>query len=327
MTRNDKKIIILEGCDGAGKTTLGKKMAKELGYAYRHLDAFSGVSRGYLARFFMEAAAPALLGYQSVVMDRCWLSEFPYAAAYRAGQSRLSTIHARMLERVFLRCQVRLVLCHPSWDVCRKTWAGRKESELIQHEEQLKKVYRWYQQLKEKPEFSTGLDLSSTFDYTSDNPDDLLRAVSCDDQDVPNAEGLPVVGQFSPKSVLLVGEALSGYVSQNSYYRYPFVSFSDSGHSHFATMHLASNGISEKQLYWTDANVVDQVLATGVPKKGKIVALGTVAEKALSSQGLVPGGDFWVCNHPYHASRLKRGTRPAYDLADTVKAAINRSTA
>jgi len=98
-----KRLTIFEGCDGSGKSTAAAKFAEEHGAKLVHFPALPRVTNN-LARMYVEAMLPALLGYQDVVFDRCWLSEEPYGTAFREGQDRLGVVSVRMLERLAFRC-------------------------------------------------------------------------------------------------------------------------------------------------------------------------------------------------------------------------------
>src|SRR5882757_4772670 len=102
-------LTIFEGPDGSGKTTAAKAFAAEMGARYVHLPQFKRVTTG-LPRMYLEAMLPALLGYQDVVMDRCWLSEVPYGRVFRDGADRVGEISRHMLERVALRAGALVVL-------------------------------------------------------------------------------------------------------------------------------------------------------------------------------------------------------------------------
>lgn len=319
MARIDEHIIILEGCDGAGKTTLATKIAGELGCAYRHLEAFPNIGRGDLGRFYLEAASPALLGYQSVVMDRSWISEIPYSLAYREGAARLTRIHANMLERVFRRCQVSLILCHPPWETCLSNWSDRKNRELLKESTQLRRVYDWYDDLKTTPLLFTGFN-PIVYDYTKDSVSALINQINANHQ-TWTVWDLPVVGEFSDRSILLVGDDHSNHMPQDSYYRYPFVSFSDAGPSHFVTTHLATKGILESDVCWTNTRSVGEVLKACVIKKGNVIALGTYAATVLKvCCGLSPNKDFVVIEHPQQIIDSQPINR--YELADTIRRLI-----
>ena len=84
MPSTSAKLTIFEGPDGGGKTTAAEKYAKETGAQYVHFGPLPHV-KDSLARVYVEAMMPAILGLQDVVFDRSWLSEIPYGTAFRGG--------------------------------------------------------------------------------------------------------------------------------------------------------------------------------------------------------------------------------------------------
>src|SRR5688572_8749665 len=134
--RKCKPIIIIEGPDGGGKTMLATELVIQFDAAYCHFGPLPHVKES-LARVYIEAMLPALLGYQAVVMDRSWLSEYPYGMVFRSGQLRLFAEDTRMLERIALRCAARVVLCMPPVNDLKKNFERDKEEEYLKDVDQL----------------------------------------------------------------------------------------------------------------------------------------------------------------------------------------------
>ena len=66
-------MIILEGADGVGKTTLAKKLESELGLTYRHLSRLPDQFHRYWDYL--------PLMNKRFICDRLWLSEYAYCYA------------------------------------------------------------------------------------------------------------------------------------------------------------------------------------------------------------------------------------------------------
>lgn len=104
-------IIILEGPDGAGKTTLGQHMAKQLNGTYLHL---SYRWPNHMFEYHTAAIRWAIRKShkQPVIIDRWWPSEALYAAEYRGGSKWPQM--GRMLDRVARKHGAVYVYCLPT---------------------------------------------------------------------------------------------------------------------------------------------------------------------------------------------------------------------
>jgi thymidylate kinase len=138
------RLIILEGADGSGKTTLALDVATRFGANYVHHGPYPGLTGDALARRYAVSALPAVLDESLVVMDRCWISEMPYGLAFRGGADRLGETRIRTLERLVGLADVKVYLCLPPWEIVRSNWVKRKGSEYLKTIDQLRQVYDWY---------------------------------------------------------------------------------------------------------------------------------------------------------------------------------------
>src|SRR4051812_18522188 len=120
---HSKRLVILEGPDGAGKTTLAEQLGRR-GWLVVHLGPFLQVDDD-LARLYVEAMMPAILGHADVVLDRCWLSEIPYGLVMRDGDDRLGW-QRRLLERLALRCRATVIRCLPPREIAKSWWTARR---------------------------------------------------------------------------------------------------------------------------------------------------------------------------------------------------------
>lgn len=143
--KSDKTITIFEGPDGSGKTTLAKQYAARTGALYVHFDALYGVQN--IHKYFMEAMMPALLGYQSVVLDRCWHSGPIYDLVFRnmePEEGRQNTEICALLDRAASFCNAVYVKCLPPEDTCINNWKSRLDSELVKSEGKMRAIHKLY---------------------------------------------------------------------------------------------------------------------------------------------------------------------------------------
>ena len=251
MTPNiSASLTIFEGPDGSGKSTAAKAYAELTGAKYVHFPALPRVSRG-LARMYVEAMLPALLGYQSVVFDRCWLSELPYGVAFREGYDRMTRADRRMLERLSMRCGGVVVKCLPPFDDVKRTYLSRKHMEMLDNDQQLKTVYDLY--VKQNTDLPV-YDYDYTMNPAGIKPDDLtgLRMIL-------HPTGMASAGNLSPRSIVLVGDSFAERKDNDPFYQWPFASFSNEGCSRWLTDQLDIIDVRENELFWINA---DQDLST-----------------------------------------------------------------
>lgn len=300
-----KRITIFEGCDATGKSTAAKAYAQATQARYIHLGPFKGLTTN-LARFYVDAMLPAVLGYEDVVLDRSWLSEVPYGVAFRDGQDRIKEPGRRMLERLALRCGAVVVWCDPGWDRVLSSWQRRQQEEMLAHEAQLKRVYELYQRAQAgEPNLGTCLP-NKVFDYTKTSI--LLLWMSIMNAHHPLA--LASAGQWDA-SVVLVGEGFAHHGPHDPLYQWPFAQFDQGGCSWWLTQQLIDAKIPESKLLWVNA---DQDLSLLPSLEGKtVVALGDVAARQLTRLGL-------ACTQLKHPQHHKRFTsKLAYPLIELLQ--------
>ena len=237
---------------------------------------------------------PAVLGYQDVVLDRCWLSEQPYGTVYRNGSDRIGAVSRRMLERLALRCGALVVRCDPGEEVCAQNWRARKGlgTKDWEREEGVKEVNRRYRSGHLKTDL-----LVIDYDYTHQREFHAPEVL-----DSFRAERHPLddhsAGNWNAK-VCLVGEAFAEPKDGDPFYQWPFASFSGAGCSRWLTEQLEIGGVREDQLLWVNADMIESG-STDVPSVEHLVALGGAAADLLDEGEYV----YHHVAHPQHAKRF-----------------------
>lgn len=313
-----KRLTIFEGPDGSGKSTAAQCFAELTGARYVHFPALPSVGKGQLARLYVEAMLPALLGYQDVVFDRCWLSEVPYGQAFRGGLDRLGPDSVRMLERLALRCGAVVIQCQPPVETCIANFLSRKGEEYLKSVEQLRMVYDGYTwQYTTLPRY--------TYDYTQKKELDLFGPFS---QEMLDAIRTPrhdvswgTAGNLEAR-VVLVGEGYAERKSTDSWYQWPFASFSNQGCSQWVTAGLRAAGVVERKLLWANADdkaFLTISLPSLVDHGTTVVALGGAAWNRL--QSVTPANSLLQAPHPQNWKRFHAGRD--YPLLTLLKEVID----
>lgn len=309
MIPSTRNVTIFEGPDGGGKTTLATEYAKLTNARLVHCGPFTSVKKD-LARFYVEAMLPALLGYQDVVLDRSWLSELPYGAAFRGGKDRIGPIKRRILERIAMRCGAVVVKCLPDVDVCVENYRKRRDLEMLTHEDQLRHVHACYEHLQTELDevmydyttYDRGRDHAARVEY---DVTELRKSVPChvlDSSTVGNRAG----------GIAIVGDAASSHKSADSLIQFPFCSLSGGGCSSWLTRQLHQARIPEYNLLWANQeNGKDLLVLPAVANT--IIALGENARQALKARNIdhlhVPHPQAWKRFHHYDQ----------YPLVDIIK--------
>lgn len=319
---HSQPVIILEGPDGAGKTTLAYQLAEMLDARYVHLGPMASVKD--VSRIYVEAMLPAIQGYQPVVMDRAWFSEAPYGAVFREGKLRNDLVIDAMLERIVLACTGAVIYCNTDPKRLVESFTSRKGEEYLDRADQLLDVARRY---RERMGQST-LHMVS-YDYTKGHTRDVIGELGgCLELQDPHKVCWKSAGNLGAK-VLLVGECFTSHKNHDTLLQRPFVSFNRNGSSYWLTRHLQAAGIFEDQLCWINQDQGLETIADLICHMGElkhVVCLGAEATKTINGNAIFVNGlsDVGVkihdVPHPQHHRRFKH--HEPYPLIDIIKESI-----
>lgn len=329
-----KGIIVLEGADGTGKTTLARELVKRHDAFYIHNGLWPNMWQRHLAAVDLAIKKSQT---QLVIIDRLFLSEQIYGQVFRDGPSY--DLGARCLDRVLQRHGAVTVLCvrehlqehlehfeklkterpekfNCMMEVARRYIAlkhGRPES-----------VSKWYKkqfyvnQLTRNAEYSTRCDVMS---YDMDRNGDRLGDVCIQIMDrlettrshafldQYNASRRNLVGHPATARCLFVGEALSPQACKRAG---PFVWNDELCAASWLNARLRELNFDETLGLWTNALSPDDwfpTLRRELSETTVVIALGGVAMERLKKF------DFQnVCSlpHPQWARRFQANTPEIY---------------
>lgn len=128
-------MIILEGPDGAGKTTLARELSKEFGIRLKpkgeRLEGPAGPPKQHERERVWSAIGEMVTGHAPVLIyDRLYFSELCYGPVWRDGIV-LTPDERRMIEQTLQVFKVPVIFCMPPLEQCRDN---------IRHGEQHPKV-------------------------------------------------------------------------------------------------------------------------------------------------------------------------------------------
>jgi thymidylate kinase len=285
-------IIVIEGCDGAGKSTLAHTLADMFDLTVHHegpppADVPALEHYGALVESHRWAIARGNI--KGVVFDRLALGERVYGPVYR-GVDTLGADNWRIFKRVLTAADALQVYCVPPFKVCLENWLARRGQEMLQREEQLRAVFDLYNQLviREPPPNPFFI-----YDYTQPGLlDRLVARVS--EMHVRRYLGLPpgVIGSTYAR-YLLVGERGSQATSQTA--DLPF--FGHVNSSKYLTEALDAAGYHEREMAFTNAERWDNQPVEW-PKTYRTIALGEKAgmeclRREITNLVMVPHPQYW----------------------------------
>jgi thymidylate kinase len=146
-----RNLIILEGPDCAGKTTLARELVK-FGFDATHFGADLTLTGADMTKTYLYHLSKLYKCVQNghtihhphhVVFDRCWISEIVYGPIYR-GVSRFSHEQVGLLYAAAELADPVIVYCRPKTETMIKSFNARIEEEMLDNAEQLQQAINKY---------------------------------------------------------------------------------------------------------------------------------------------------------------------------------------
>ncbi len=285
-------MVIIEGCDAVGKSTLAKWLAKELGYDY-FKDSFHKLGTKYYI-------GNALKKPFNIVSDRFHLGEYVYPTVKQDGRVPMPVWHQLMVERILLTKTTVLILCETDIETIWHNFDTRGEDFITK--EQAVDVVRLFNE-----RFDVSILPKIKFNYKLNDQNDLLKFIKSNFQRYINgsliADQMESTGETNSPDVMLVGEGYNARKIGKAPRAFSHLSASS------AYLHEALANNQDVSYYITNAGktgdpienkilLLDEIDRVG-PKK--IIALGNVASKLLKQLNI----DHETTVHPSYQRRFK----------------------
>lgn len=316
-------IILLEGADHSGKTTLARHLVDHHGARYLHGRIFPDMWRYHVA---MVRLALRWADHQLVIIDRMWLSELTYGEVFRGGPSY--DVAARCLDRVLMRVGAVTVVCSPDdqeFQIKRHAARAAKGEEVFKKIQRVVALYsdlvhgnavhpgdgylaqliRYGDYAKRKDVFVYDLDKDGhNLKFISRKILARVRQLQFDQlSSAMNSSRHNFTGNLATARSLIVGDRVSPRVATLPKGPYWPMCWHD-GMSAATWLNHALHmfGHDETTTIVTNANDPDNHL-TGILKNSnlKIVALGKNAVKRLEREGYMPHVEL---SHPQYHRRF-----------------------
>lgn len=263
-------LIILEGPDGAGKTTLAEQLRTVYDLGYHHEGP---PPNGANPLWYYGGVLNSFRGNR-MVMDRLALGERVYGPIYR-NRDGVGEAGWRLFTRLVRAAGAVQVLCLPPPEAALKTWQHAKRDELYrQHgDEKFMATYTRYGFLGHTQDF--------IYDYTREGEFERLRDWL---ERTPTLANLPLGMVGHPNArYLLVGDQVGGVETGTHGIDLPF--FTTKGSAAYLTETLDLAGFKEEELAFINSRK-----ASGhrnlIPRFPRTFALGKEAQHACRTQGI-----------------------------------------
>lgn len=302
-------IIILDGPDASGKTTLQEHLVKHYGAIPIHLTYNKDVaSRMFDYQTENMLKAIELSQDNLVVVDRHWISEKIYAKVFRGGSPW--PMMGQMMDRVWRKHAAIYVMCLPlNYDTGIKRHKENIDAshpyDDVKFQELLAEYYDFavdFALRKDVVQYcleTHGQHLDDFCNYVIGRVDNwryhqYRKALSTDDQSI--------LGHAYDAKFLFVGERVN---KKDNYFEWPFYEHRNA--SLFLTECLAKIEAPETNIMWANVRTGDGTLNPHIQhlaleKRLKVVAFGDAAAKTLKEMWGIK--DFVKLPHPQWVKRF-----------------------
>lgn len=288
-------IIILEGPDGAGKTTLADQLCTRYDLRYHHEGPPpSGIDALEYYGHILEGERELIAGgAKGIVFDRLALGERVYGPIYRE-HDRLGENGWRVFQRLINAANAVQVMCLPPYQTCYESWSsGRNEMIARSKVDVFHRTYNRFDDLASPSQIR--------YDWTTDELTWLCGEIEAEDK---SRHALPPGMNGAPNGrYLFVGEKGANPESLTT----DLAFFGVTNSSWWLTECLDQAGFREDEIAFVNARRHDDIEATWAVFP-KVIALGLVAEQECRRRYL----DHSRVPHPQYWKRFQGHDRQGY---------------
>lgn len=276
-------LIVIEGPDKTGKTTLAKAIAQQLGYEYKHFSAPKGSPADEYIDFLLALKRPT-------VCDRFHLSELVYGPMFR-GKAGITPLELVTIERVMRLKQTVLIHAVTNMKLANKRLTNSTEHEVVDTAQNLAAAAGF---AKVFPLTNAGPVLK----YDGSSLDSIHKIID-ELTTIRMALGEPRtytgIGTITGRKLVFVGEQVNKNVTWRN------LPFDKGVSSQFLLDTFIAAGVPEKAVYICNADKLTREETVNLMVTGRTVfiALGAKAADKLS--------DFAIPHHEFaHPQFIKR---------------------
>ena len=155
-------MIILEGCDCSGKSTLAVRLAEHYGSPITHYSKHDN-------KVMIKHAQLGAPGTAEIV-DRFHLSEPPYSMYFRHETPNYESVDA--IDNMLVSGNHLVILCVPPQETVVGLWGERLDQELVKDKRVLEGIYKWYANRAGRYKAK-----SMSYDWTMDSQSVLIDSI------------------------------------------------------------------------------------------------------------------------------------------------------
>lgn len=151
MPRRENRVIVVEGPDGAGKTTLVDAIAKKYGLTVgERLRDRTRLHETTVADTFRALSQAVACDHpRPVIWDRLFYSDLVYAPVVRKEPSRFNKAQSRLIRHVLNALDCPFILCLPPLPIVRQNVELDPRSQMSGVLENIIDIYEGYLRLAE----------------------------------------------------------------------------------------------------------------------------------------------------------------------------------
>lgn len=285
-------LIVIEGPDKTGKTTLAKAIAKKLGYEYVHFSAPKGSPADEYIDFLLKLKKPT-------VCDRFHLGELVYGPMFR-GKAGITPLELVTIERLMRLKQTILIHAVTNMTLANQRLLVSKDHEVVDTKQNLAAAEGFAEVF---PHTNAG----PVIEYDGSSLDSIRNIIAVL-KNVRRSLNKPAkytgIGTITGSKIVFVGEQVNGKVTWRG------LPFDKGASSQFLLEAFQKAGVPEKAVYICNADKltleeVDNLMRGG---RTRFITLGKKAADKLSSFGIL----HHELRHPQFVKRFHYSKKSNY---------------